>query len=342
MKPKKVLNSKGEPIVLDERAQRVADINQRFCNALGYQIDITTLTTIIASVSEQKFFQVAPADYLPVRVGQGAWSLSLTTFRSFLLGDEFEKGIINQGTSGARLAETGVGIDALSVSVRNWAKEITYTLFDIEFAQKSGNWDMVTALEKARKTNWDLGIQKIAFLGAKGDSAVRGFLNQTGVTVNTSTITKPISTMTSAELKTFLTAVIADYRANCNYTAWPTHFTIPEDDYLGLASQASADFPIKSTLQVLRESFAEITGKPDFKIQPLAYAIPSKSSGVLTVPRYVLSNYDEDSLRMDIPVDYTSTLANSMNSFSFQNVGYGQFTGVLAYRPAEMLYFDIV
>ncbi len=55
---------------------------------------------------------------------------------------------------------------------------------------------------------------------------------------------------------------------------------------------------------------------------------------------YSLYNYDEESLRMDIPVDYTNTLANSIDNFSFQNVGYGQFTGVLAYRPLELMYFD--
>jgi hypothetical protein len=54
---------------------------------------------------------------------------------------------------------------------------------------------------------------------------------------------------------------------------------------------------------------------------------------------YVLLNYDEEALRMDIPLDYTNTLANSLDNFSFQNAGYGQFTGVLAYRPLELLYF---
>jgi hypothetical protein len=43
---------------------------------------------------------------------------------------------------------------------------------------------------------------------------------------------------------------------------------------------------------------------------------------------------------MDIPVDYTNTLANSLDNFNFQNVGYGQFTGVQTYRPLELLYFS--
>jgi hypothetical protein len=54
---------------------------------------------------------------------------------------------------------------------------------------------------------------------------------------------------------------------------------------------------------------------------------------------YTLLNYDEEALRMDIPVDYTNTLANSLDNFNFQNVAYGQFTGVVAYRPLEIFQF---
>ena len=43
---------------------------------------------------------------------------------------------------------------------------------------------------------------------------------------------------------------------------------------------------------------------------------------------------------MDIPLDYTNTLANSIDNFAFQNAGYGQLTGCLSYRPLEMLYFQ--
>jgi len=131
--------------------------------------------------------------------------------------------------------------------------------------------------------------------------------------------------------------VVNAYRANCNRTAWPTHFIIPESDYLGLASQASPDFPIKSTLQLLEETFQTMTGKKNFRILPLSYCDAAYSG--FGYQQYVLLNYDEKSVRMDIPLDYTNTLANSLDNFSFQNVGYGQFTGVLAYRPLEMLYF---
>lgn len=334
----KILNSKGEPVTLNKREDMVANVLQKQVNSLGYEISITTLTTIMKKITEQKFFEVAPADYLPVRVGEGAWSSNLVTYRSFSMGDEFETGVINTGGQNARLASGDVGVDSLSIKVLNWAKSIGWSLFDLQLAAKSGNWDLVTAKERQRKKNWDLGIQRVAFLGARGDSSCLGLLNQTGVTNNTTLITEPISGMTTAELKAFCAAVLETYRSNSARTAWPTHFIIPESDYLGLAAPASADFPIRSTLSLLEETFQVMTKNKGFKILPLAYGDPAYNS--LGVHRYVLLNYDEESIRMDIPVDYTNTLANSIDNFSFQNVGYGQFTGVLAYRPLEMIYYS--
>lgn len=338
----KILNSKGEPILLTEHEQKVALYNQNICNSLGVEINITTLTTIMKKVTEQKFFKVAPADYFPVRVGEGAWSSNLVTYRSYLLGDEFEKGVINLGQNGARLATADAGIDAVTAKVVNWAKSIGWSLFELQEAQKSGNWDLVTAKEKARKTNWDLGIQKIAFLGLATQS-IKGLLNLADVSAaNTTLITAKLSAMTPAQLKTFLAGAIEAYRSNCNRTAFPTHFIIPESDYNGLASTSSEDFPIKTVLELLQDAFRLITMNPAFKILPLAYADAAYNSAAgINKTRYTLLNYEEESLRMDVPVDYQNTLANSVDNFSFNNVGYGQFTGAVAYRPLEVLYIDL-
>ncbi len=347
MEATKIYNSKGDLITLTPREARVAEINQRMCNALGYEINITTLTTIMKKITEQKFFEIAPADYIPVRVGEGAWSTNLVTYRSFAMADDFETGIINTGGNNARLANADAAVDSIPVKVQNWAKGIGWSLFDLEFAAKSGNWDLVTAKEHARKKNWDLGVQKIAFLGLQGDSQTLGLFTQsssTGVTVNTSFITAPISTLSTANLKAFCAGILNVYRANCNRTAWPTHLILPESDYLGLAAPASADFPIRSTLSLLEETFQVMTKKKDFKILPCAYGDAAYNNKVINVGTgkqvYALLNYDEESIRMDIPVDYTSTLANSLDNFSFQNAAYGQLSGVMPYRPLETLLFQ--
>lgn len=341
-----ICNAKGEPIVLNSKEQAHANYLQRKCNAmfanaLGYEIPITTLTTILKKIAEQKFFEVAPADYLPVRVGEGAWSSQLTSFRSFDQGDAFESGILNTGGQNARLATADSAIDSVSVKVYNWGKTIGWTIFDLEHAAKAGNWDIVSAKEKSRKRNWDLGVQRVCFLGTKGSTGSQApgllGLQSAGAAVNVARITKAIKSMSATELSTFAGGVIEDYRDNCNRTAWPTHFVIPESDYNGLATQSSPDFPIKSKLALLEETFQTITRNKQFKILPLAYADNAYSG--LGYQIYTLLNYDEESIRVDIPVDYTNTLANSIDNFSFQNVGYGQFTGVQLLRPLELMYF---
>lgn len=351
LKQPTILNSAGKPIVLSRQEQHLAmymqkQVNEKFSNSLGYEISITTLTTIMKKITEQKFFEVAPANYLPIVVGEGMWSTQLTTYRSFDLADTFETGIVNTGGQNSRLATADAGVDALNIKVFPWAKSIGWSIFDLEFAAKSGNWDLVTAKERSRKKNWDLGIQRLAFLGADGQNSTGGsclgLLNQPGITNNTAVITQPISAMTTTQLKAFTAAIYEAYRSNCQRTAVPTHFIIPESDYNGLASQASPDFPIKSTLQLLEETFQVITGNKGFKILSLAYADAAYHSSVASIAGkqvYTMLNYDEEALRMNIPLDYTNTLANSLDNFSFQNVAYGQFTGVLALRPLEMLYF---
>ena len=351
-----ILNSKGELVspdtLLNKRELMNASIlashpswqqfRQEMRNSLGYEIPITTLYAISKRVVEQKFFTIAPADYMPVRVGNGAWSTEILTYRDYQVAGDFEAGNINTGASNSRLAEADGGVDSVTNPIINWAKTVNWTFVDLMMAAKSGNWDVVTSKEKSRKRNWDLGIQQIAFWGSNSNSQVMGLLTQEGVTSNTSLITGPISAMTPTAFQAFVAGVIGAYRANCAYTAMPTHFIIPELDYDGLVTPVSATYPVVSMITYLEDAFKRITMNPNFKVLPCAYAGESVNSAItgLNKNRYTLLNYDEDSLAMDIPVDYTNTMQNTINGFQFQNAAYGQYTGVLAFRPLEMLYFD--
>lgn len=337
-----ILNSKGEKIVLNELERRSAEsCTAQIKNSLGFEIPITTLTTIAKKISEQKFFEIAPAEYVPMKVGSGQWTSNIITYRSFDIAGSFESGYIDQGIDGDRMASADAGVDALTIQVKNWAKVVTWAIPELQLAATSGNWDLVIAKEKSRKKNYDLGIQKIAFLGAQGlngaGGPVQGLYTQAGVTTNTTVITSAISGLAVGPLKTFVQTVVEAYRANCARTAWPTHFVVPESDYNGMASQASADFPILSVLKLLEDAFKIVTRNDGFKILPCAYGDQAYSG--LGKQIYAMYNMDEESLRMDVPVPYTNTVANSINNFQFQNVAYSQHTGVLAYRPAELLYF---
>lgn len=346
-----IVDDKGKPILLNEQERYHAEytqriVNARFGNALGYEVPITTLTTISKKVSMMKLYEIAPADYIPIKVGEGTWSSNITTYRSFDIADVFESGIINTGGNNTRGSVGDAGVDALNIKVHNWMKNCGWSIFDLQQAAASGNWDLVTAKEKTRKRNWDLGIQRVAFLGARGLSGAGGsclgLYNQAGITFNTTLITAPVSGMTTTQLSTLQQGMIQAYRANNNYTAFPTHWIVPESDYNGMAAQASSTYPMKTILQLLEEGFQIICRNKNFKILPCAYGQVANAGGALNslaaTAQYVLLNYDEESIRMDIPLDYTNTLANSLDNFMFQNAGYGQFTGVLAYRPAEVLY----
>jgi len=321
-------------------------------SGVGFERLITTLTTIVKKITEQKFFEIAPADFVPIVMGNGAFNTNLLTYRSYDLAGDFSQGILNIGTDNTRLSSADAGVDSVSVPINSWAKSISWNIILLEEASRSGNWDIVSAKEKARKRNWDLGIQRTAFLGVPGNSAVLGLLNQPSaaspsgnqVYLNyNSLLTAPISSLaaTPANLSAFLAAILDVYRQNCKSSAWPTHLLVPESDYLGLATASSPSFPLKSILQYMQETLQTMTNNKSFKILPCRYADTVANGGQqASNPIYVLYNYAEESLRMDIPVDYTNTLANSLNNFSFQNAAYGQFTGVQPYRPAEMMYIS--
>ena len=334
------LNAKGEQVQLNSKELAVARAleyqNAELLNAMGIDIPITTLTTAIKSVSEQKFYKIAPAEYLPVVVGEGAFATNLLKYTSFNTGGDFEQGLINTSTHNSQLAQADAGVKGVQIPVINWAKGLSWNLFEVQQAAKTGNWDLITEKEKARKTNWDLGIQKAAFLGVPSVGAL-GLLNQTNVNSDTTTITKPITAMSAAEYQAFVGSIYAAYRANSNYTSEPDTFIIPESDYNGLASAVDPNFPIMSKLEYLKKAFREIVGS-EVAIKKLAYADADRSG--LTVQRYVLLRKDADSLALNIPVDYTATLANSINGFHWENAAYGQFTGVKVFRPEEVLYFD--
>lgn len=309
-------------------------------SATGYQIVTDTLTYIKKQISEQKFYEVAPADYIPVAVGDGAFAANILTNRTYMVADDFESGNIRTGGGNSRLSAVDVAIDSKTMKVINWAKAIDYSIFDIEQALVANNWDPIEQKHRARKKNWDLGLQKIAFLGSSVDAtSVPGFLNNTQINVDTSTIIKSISSMSAAEFATFVQNILAVYFANTNSTVLPTNFVIPYSDYLGLMTPVSSTYPNIPKFNYLDQAFKALCG-PNFKILPLAYADATNNTSYgINKQIYQLYRYDAESVRMDIPVDYTTTQPNTINNFQFEDVAYGQYTGVGFYRALEALQF---
>lgn len=325
----------------------VGDVSDQ---SLGFQIATDTLTFIKKQVVEQKFYEVEGGltKYVPLEVGDGAFAQNILTNMEFSSGGDFEAGIINTGTANDRLAQADAATASKTVKVANWAKGIGYSIFEIEQALMANNWDAIAAKERARKKNWDLGLQAQTFLGSKSNPTdFPGLLTSSVINVNTTLITQPISTMNASQLNTFVATLISAYFTNTNKTARPDRFLIPYSDFLGLQTMTpnvigagEGNYPI-SRLEFLLRAFKLASQNPNFEIIPLAYCdADSNSSYGIDKQIYLLYRFDRDSVRMDIPVDYTVTQANTMNNFQFQSAAYGQFTGVHWYRNLEALQFE--
>lgn len=313
-----------------------ANTNSIKTNSLGYQQLITTLTAVGRKVSVQKFYEIPFADYVPVVMGNGAYQRQIINWRTYVKGEGFDTGVISNASNQSRLAHVDAAYDQVPQIIYAWAKGMVYNIFELEEAMRANTlFSLIEARETARRKEWDLGLQKIAFLGYE-DS--KGLLNNDEAYVNLTEIVKPISSMTAEEFNTFAGTVYEQYRLNCNRTAKPSVFVVPEKDWNGLINFPSATFPLKTKLQLLEEAFKTVTMNQGFKIMPCAYSDAENFDGVNN--RYALYNMDETSLKMDLPIDYTMTQAGTVNGFSWENVAFGQFTGVVAQRPKELLYFQ--
>ncbi len=316
-------------------------------NSLGFKYAIDTLSFIKAEVTTQIFYEIPFADYIDVAVGRGTWSDQIFTNTSFSNAADFASGIINTGAN-TRFANVDAAVSPIAQKVRLWGKQLTYSIPEIEQALQANNWDPIMAKEMARKENFDLGIQEVAFNGLTGDTTdIPGLLNNPGVTVDTTTIVRLISSNSAAQLSTFVQALIASFfigtggsDTGANYTRMPTHFGIPYSDWLGLSVPfpgTVGTYPLPM-IDYLLMAFRAQTQNPNFMIYPLAYCDPAHSPNGLT--NYVLYRKDPRNLMMELPIGYTVTQANTLNNFSFQNVGYARFSGVGVFRPRMVRYYQ--
>jgi len=310
---------------------------------LGYQYTIQTTTQIRAKVLEQKFYELPVAEYVPIEVGTGAWMESIKTNAEYAVAGPFSRGNINSGVGPAGLAQIDVGTAPINAPVMTWAMSYNYTVAEVNKALASNNWDVVAAKMRALKKVWDLGIQLVAFLGLKEDNTdFPGLYTNSNVTIDTTVLASKISLLSAADFATFVAKVTALYYTNSNSTVLPDTFVIPTLDYVGLATPVSSTYPIVSMIDYLLNAFKEATHNPNFRILPCSYGTIANhlGYGFDTKDRYVLYRHDPETIKMDMPVSMNLFTPGTLNNFQFQGVAAGQYTGAIAYRPAEMYYID--
>ena len=323
-------------------------LKKQIYNNTGIQVDIDTLTGIVQRVSKQIFYEVRPSEFLPIEVGDHAFSQNIITYKSYVAGGSFEDGLAAGSSHDARKYRSDVQFEAISVPNIYWYKGYDYNILELGEATRLGRtaptWNLIESKASAMAKEWQLGIQQVAFLGLESRSDFKGLLTLTNVTSNTSVIDKFISNMTPAELNTFLRQAINAYFLNSNSTSMPDIFVMPYNDFLGLTSPFSPEFPNISKYEYIIKAFRQATGKENFEIKPLVYAQKDRNSSFLGsgsgLNRYVMYKKDPETIRMNIPIPYTTTIQDTINGFSYNSVGYGQFSGVETYREREVLYFD--
>ena len=308
----------------------------------GFKYAIDNLSYIAAEVIKQKFYKIAPADFMTVDVGENPWSSEMIRNITFQNGGDFYEGDVSQGQGGQRLASADVSLGKVRMPNQIWAKMTAWTIFEIAQAAASSKWDIVSDKLESLKTNWDLGIQRTAFLGHKQISTITGLLNNGDVTINTSLLPTTLSKMTSAQLATWIGTVLATYFSNSNSTeAKPNRLVLPMSDYLGLLQPFASGFPVNSRLEYLENAFKAACG-PDFQIKGLAYAQAAQNLDAgIGKQRAVLYKDDPEVLKLSIPVDFTLLEAASYNKINWEQDAYGQYSGVLFTRPREVLYMDV-
>lgn len=311
-----------------------------YSNNSAYLQTIDTLTEISAKVLEQKFYTIKNIpDFVDIEEGRGGVAEEIMNWAVYDAVGNFEDGNFGSNVDFERTASADITMNKKLFYRQKWKKSITYNVMDLMQSDKARVVNIIEGKETARKRNFDLGLQETIFLGSKENENITGLLNNKEVNVNTTLITKLLSSMTAQEFNTVIAQLPNIFFDNTNNTVMYNRFIIPTADYNGLASQMSSQFPIKTKLEVLEEALKMVAagyGINDFKILPCAYANKDKNGQNLNI--YALYNKNSDTLVYDLPLNYRTTAFNSLNNFDFTNIAYAMYGSVNLLRPKEMLY----
>lgn len=314
-----------------------------FANPANYGLEQTntTLSRIVEGAQRQKFYTVdgALTDYVPMEFGTGAYGQNLYQYTIAQVGDSFETGIVKPGNGINKDANLDIVIDAITIKNNYWRMKYEATKEIVEMARANAyNFSYIEEQETARLKTYQLGIQKIAFLGTD-DGLNKGLLNLDNVTVNTSLLPASFGNMTVEQLNNFASIAAATFWANSNNTVFPNTLLIPTQDLGGLATFISSTYPVGETRkEFLERAFKEAGAPQDFKILHTAYNNTASSTGG---KRYVLYNRDGDVLKMHLPKVYTPYPLYPTGSLDMVSDAEAQFTGVWLKREKEIMYLDV-
>lgn len=312
-----------------------------FANPANYGLErvITTLTQIVAGVQRQRFYTVQGnlTDYVPIEMGTGAYGRQLFQYAVAQVGDSFESGIIQPGNGINKDANVDITVDGITIRNNFWRMKYQATKEIVEMARVNAEtFSYIEEQERARLKTFQLGIQKVAFLGTN-DGLNYGLLNQPEVTVNTSLLPTNVAGLSLEQLTNLAKTAISTYFANTNSTVFPNTWLMPTADFMSLGVPVNPQFPIGTVREFLEKAFVAAGAPADFRILHTVY---NNTAGTGGRGRHVLYNRDADTLTMYLPKPYTPYPLYPSGSLDMISDAEAQFTGVWVKRPAEILYLD--
>lgn len=312
-------------------------------NLQGYKQAIDTLTGIDKRVVEQKFYDVNIPDFVDVETGNNAWSDQIFTYESFEDAGDGMEGFQVETSNDSRMPAVDVGYNGKVDMRKMWNKKVSYKLIDlkqIEQILRSGerNFSIIEDKLVARKRNFDQMLQKVAFLGNSVFKSITGLLNNPQITIDASTFTASIGDLEDSAVSKIVGSMTGEFTYQANFTSQPNRLLLPYSVWNSLTRFNSVTFPTMSLLELLEKNFKDSTGNQDFKILWSPYCEAKLNGTGRDI--YVLYRKDPDVMVLDIPVSYNTTAFNTIDNYTFYNVGYGQVGGVRVFRPQEILYFS--
>ncbi len=327
-------------------------LNNDVATSFGANFNITALSQLAAGTIKQKFYLVEELNkFVPMDMGANPFAPTRVFIKEFYGIQNPESGLISPVNKG-QYQEVETAVDSTPIDREFWGKQISYNFLQqsqLAYLGQSG-YDYVKSKLEALNTDYELFMRKILFYGfAKKDNT--GLLTSTEVTNNTTLITKQISSMTAAEINTFVRTILTTYQTNQVLGEFPDTFYIPQSDYTGLGSLINPDFPLAGSTKLgfLLETFKLMTGNPNFKIITNFYAQKSwaaqaqyakaNGSAPIAFDRYMLYINKADRLVFDLPIPFTMLGTGTLNNFDYLQLGYAQVGKVFFKRPADAIYF---
>lgn len=287
---------------------RTADSSGAFMNAELERLDLT-LHMPLVSISYGRDIQLRE----DVTDADEVSSYTVSTFGapgSLGTGQITPSGISWVGKESTAVARVSVDIAKLTAALTPWARELAYTIWELESAAKVGR-PIDDQKWQAIKMKHQMDIDQMVYFGdtAKGFFGLVNSNNRTGSDAITAVANAPNggqglpqwSTKTPAEILADFNLAIITAWANAGFAVIPSHVLLPTTQYGFISTQLISSAGTVSILKYIRENnILAAAGMGPISIFPSKWCNGAGQGGTIGVPgidRMVTYTNDKERVR---------------------------------------------